>query len=124
MFASTRGENHGYNVFLWRPAARASASAAAPAAAPSAAPASSPSTGVVSIDGLTVTGTSDRSGLYVHYYADVNGMTLNDVDLSGLTSSAAPATAVADNVRPHSLEKTPCTCAMRAWPCGCSATWA
>ncbi|MDZ4773271.1 MAG: right-handed parallel beta-helix repeat-containing protein [Planctomycetota bacterium] len=44
--------------------------------------------GTVAINGLTVNGTSDRSGLYVHYYADVNGLSLNNVNLAGLTSSA------------------------------------
>ncbi len=51
--------------------------------------------GTVAINGLTINGTSDRSGLYIHYYADVNGMSLNNVNMSGLTSSATPLTAFA-----------------------------
>ncbi|MBL8860209.1 MAG: right-handed parallel beta-helix repeat-containing protein [Planctomycetes bacterium] len=74
--------------------------------------------GTVAINGLTVTGTSDRSGLYVHYYADVNGLSLNNVNLAGLTSSAAPATAFAvTGMTLQHLGATPLALGNTVFPC-------
>jgi hypothetical protein len=48
--------------------------------------------GVVSINGLDIDGTADRAALFVHIYADVDDLTLSNVDLSGVTNLNPPFT--------------------------------
>jgi hypothetical protein len=48
--------------------------------------------GAVSINGLTVTGTADRSAIVIQNYSDVAAVTLSNVNLAGVTNTNPPGT--------------------------------
>ncbi len=74
--------------------------------------------GTVAIDGLTVTGSADRPAMYIQVYSDVSGFSLNDVDLTGVTSVSPPNTAfsVAGMILDHT-GATPLELGNTAFPC-------
>jgi hypothetical protein len=48
--------------------------------------------GTVSLNGVTVTGSADRAAITVQLYSNVNNLSLNNVDLSGVTNLNGPGT--------------------------------
>jgi hypothetical protein len=51
--------------------------------------------GTVAFDGVTISGNTNRPGIYVQLYSSLAGLSFDDVDLSGVVSSNAPFTGFA-----------------------------
>ncbi|MBK7876546.1 MAG: HYR domain-containing protein [Planctomycetes bacterium] len=51
--------------------------------------------GAVVFDNVTVSGSTNRPGVYVQLYSDLSGLSFNDLDLSGMVSTNAPFSSFA-----------------------------